>query len=105
MIIQARFKKDLNLQIQLHKLHNSFLNQILLDFKEGKWGFLNRDLPVLRHMSISYITYYFQVAFTFWFLRYVFTLVVFILGIKAPGIRQEYNSRIPIPDEEAPQVS
>ena len=52
----------------------------------------------------SFLTSYFQVAFTFWLLRYVFTLVVFILGIKAPGIRQEYNSRIPIPDEEAPQV-
>ena len=42
-------------------------------------------------------------AFAFWFLRYVFTLVVFILGIKAPGIRQEYNNRFPIDvDEEAP---
>merc|ERR1711935_734823 len=43
-----------------------------------------------------------RVAFTFWFLRYVFTVVVFILGIKAPGIRQEYNSRTPILDEETP---
>ena len=41
-------------------------------------------------------------AFAFWFLRYVFTLVVFILGIKAPGIRQEFSSRFPIgTDEEA----
>ena len=35
-------------------------------------------------------------------MRYIFTVVTFILGIKAPGIRQEYNSRTPILDEETP---
>ena len=44
----------------------------------------------------------FQLAFAFWLMRYIFTVVTFILGIKAPGIRQEYNSRTPILDEETP---
>jgi len=44
-----------------------------------------------------------KLAFAFWLMRYVFTVVVFILGIKAPGIRQEYNSRTPILDEETPE--
>ena len=29
-----------------------------------------------------------KLQFTFWLLRFIFTSVVFILGIKAPGIRQ-----------------
>ena len=44
-----------------------------------------------------------KVAFSFWLLRYIFTLVVFILGIKAPGIKQEYNPRSRLlSDEESP---
>lgn len=44
-----------------------------------------------------------KTAFAFWMLRYVFTVIAFILGIKAPGIRQEYNNRsrlATIEDEE-----
>ena len=33
-----------------------------------------------------------RVAFGFWLARYVFTVVVFILGIKAPGIRKEFHT-------------
>ena len=56
--MESRFKKDLNLQIHLHKaffsddlfsdsVHKSFLNQATLDLRKKKWGFLNRDVPVL----------------------------------------------------------
>ena len=56
--VKSRFKKDLNLQIQLHKpffsadrfldpVHKSFLNQTTLDVRKEKWSFLNRDLTVL----------------------------------------------------------
>ena len=55
--VNSRFKKDLNLQIHLHKAffsddqfldsyHKSFLNQTTLDLRKKKWGFLNQDLPV-----------------------------------------------------------
>ena len=50
--VNSRFKKDLNLQIHLHKafflddrfldsLHKSFLNQTTLDFGKEKGTFLN----------------------------------------------------------------
>ena len=52
------FKKDLNLQIHLHKaffladrffdsVHKSFLNQTTLDLRKENWSFLNQDLPVV----------------------------------------------------------
>ena len=55
--MNSRFKKDLNLQIHLHKtfflddqflesVHKSFLNQTTLDLRKEKWGFLNRELTV-----------------------------------------------------------
>ena len=58
--MNSRFKKDLNLQIHLHKafffddrsldtLHKYFLNQTTLDIRKEKWSFLNRDLPVVWH--------------------------------------------------------
>jgi hypothetical protein len=64
--VNSRFKKDLKLQIQLHKaffsddwildsLHKSFLNQTTLDLRKEKWTFLNREFTVLISiMSISY---------------------------------------------------
>jgi hypothetical protein len=56
--VNSRFKKDLKLQIQLHKaffsddrfldsLHKSFLNQTTLDLRKEKWTFLNREFTVL----------------------------------------------------------
>jgi ATP-binding cassette subfamily B (MDR/TAP) protein 6 len=42
-----------------------------------------------------------KVEFTFWFLRYVFTVMVFILGIKAPGIRR-FNAQ-PLINEDFPE--
>ena len=50
--VNSRFKKDLKLQIHLHKtffsddrfldsLHKSFLNQTTLDLRKEKWTFLN----------------------------------------------------------------
>ena len=53
--VNSRFKRDLNLQIHLHKtffsddqflesVHKSFLNQTTLDLRKEKWGFLNREL-------------------------------------------------------------
>jgi hypothetical protein len=56
--VNSRFKKDLKLQIHLHKaffsddrfldsLHKSFLNQTTLDLRKEKWTFLNRDFTVL----------------------------------------------------------
>ena len=55
--LNSRFKKDLNLQIHLHKaffsddqfldsVHESFLNQRTLDLRKEKWSFLNRDSSV-----------------------------------------------------------
>ena len=43
--------------------------------------------------------------FTFWILRYVFTTLVFILGIMAPGIRQRHgiDRQILTNDEENPE--
>ena len=56
--VNSRFKKDLNLQIHLHKtffsddqflesVHKSFLNQTTLDLRKEKWSFLNREFTVL----------------------------------------------------------
>ena len=56
--VNSRFKKDLKLQIHLHKafflddrfldsLHKSFLNQTTLDLRKEKWTFLNREFTVL----------------------------------------------------------
>ena len=55
--VNSRFKKDLNLQIHLHKAffsdnrfldsyHKSFLNQTTLDLRKKKWSFLNREFTV-----------------------------------------------------------
>ena len=44
-----------------------------------------------------------RVAFGFWLSRYIFTVVVFILGIKAPGIRKEFHTLHNT--EESPQES
>jgi hypothetical protein len=55
--VNSRFKKDLNLQIHLHKAffsdnrfldsyHKSFLNQTTLDLRKEKWSFLNREFTV-----------------------------------------------------------
>ena len=55
--VNSQFKKDLKLQIHLHKaffwderfldsLHKSFLNQTTLDFRKEKWTFLNREFTV-----------------------------------------------------------
>ena len=57
--VKSRFKKDLNLEIHLHKayfggnrfldsLHKSFLNQTSLDLRKKKWTFLNQDFTVLK---------------------------------------------------------
>ena len=56
--VNSRFKKDLKLQIHLHKaffsddrfldsLHKSFLNQTTLDLRKEKWTFLNREFTVV----------------------------------------------------------
>ena len=56
--VNSRFKKDLKLQIHLHKaffsddrfldsLHKSFLNQTTLDLRKEKWTFLNQEFTVL----------------------------------------------------------
>jgi hypothetical protein len=55
--VNSRFKKDLKLQIHLHKtffsddrfldsLHKSFLNQTTLDLRKEKWTLLNREFTV-----------------------------------------------------------
>ena len=52
--VNSQFKKDLNLQIHLHKAffvddrfldsyHKSFSNQTTLNFRMEKWSFLNRE--------------------------------------------------------------
>ena len=59
--VKSRFKKDLKLEIHLHKaffsgnrfldsLHKSFLNQTSLDLRKKKWTFLNQDFTVLLDM-------------------------------------------------------
>ena len=56
--VNSRFKKDLKLQIHLHKaffsddrffdsLHKCFLNQTTLNLRKEKWTFLNREFTVL----------------------------------------------------------
>ena len=56
--VNSRFKKDLKLQIHLHKaffsddrfldsLHKSFLNQTTLDLRKEKWTCLYREFTVL----------------------------------------------------------
>ena len=58
--VNSRFKKDLNLQIQLKKanflddrfldsLHKSFFNQTTLDSRKEKWTFLNQECTVFYH--------------------------------------------------------
>ena len=57
--VNTRFKKDLKLQIYLHKaffsddrfldsLHKSFLNQTTLNLRKEKWTFLNREFTVFQ---------------------------------------------------------
>jgi hypothetical protein len=61
--VNSRFKKDLKLQIHLHKaffsddrflnsLHKSFLNQTTLDLRKEKWSFLNREFTVLSFQEV-----------------------------------------------------
>ena len=61
--VNSRFKKDLNLQIHLHKAffsdnrfldsyHKSFLNQTTLDLRKEKWSFLNREFTVHKIFEI-----------------------------------------------------
>ena len=56
--VNSRFKKDLKLQIHLHKaffsddqflnsLQKSFLSQTTFDLRKKKWTFLNREFTVL----------------------------------------------------------
>ena len=60
--LNSRFKKDIKLQIHLHKaffsddrfldsLHKSFLNQTTLDLRKEKWTFLNREFTVIKQRS------------------------------------------------------
>ena len=55
--VNSRFKKDLNLQVHLHKalfsddrfldsLHKFFLNQTTLNLRVEKWTFLNKEFTV-----------------------------------------------------------
>ena len=55
--VNSRFKKDLKLQIHLHKAffsddqfldsqHKSFLNQTTLDLRKEKWTFLIQEFTV-----------------------------------------------------------
>jgi hypothetical protein len=58
--VNSRFKKDVKLQIHLHKaffsedrflgsLHKSFLNQTTLDLRKEKWTFLNQEFAVISN--------------------------------------------------------
>ena len=44
-----------------------------------------------------------KLQFTFWIFRYLFTLIAFVLGIKAPGIRQRHgvDRQVLMNDEES----
>ena len=54
--INPRFKKDIKLQIHLHKtffsLHKSFLNQTTLGLRKDKWTFLNQEFTILEHEAL-----------------------------------------------------
>ena len=65
--VNSRFKKDLKLQIHLHKaffsddqfldsLHKSFLNQTTLDLRKEKWTFLNQEFTVSKFKKIGYFS-------------------------------------------------
>ena len=60
--VNSWFKKDLKLQIHLHKaffsddqflnsLQKSFLSQTTFDLRKKKWTFLNREFTVLQFLS------------------------------------------------------
>ena len=60
--VNSRFKKDLKLQVHLHKaffsdgrfldsLHKSFLNQTTLDLRKENWTFLNQEFTVVSILS------------------------------------------------------
>ena len=65
--VNSWFKKDLNLQIQLHKeffwlsgfqiqyIDKYFLNQTTLDLRKEKWTFLNREFTVFLQMVVSFM--------------------------------------------------
>ena len=69
--VNSRFKKDLKLQIHLHKaffsddrflysLYQFFLNQTTLDLRKEKWTFLNQEftvLPALRNFHYRIFSY------------------------------------------------
>ena len=60
--VNSRFKKDLKLQIHLHKafflddwfldsLHKYFLDQTTLDLRKENWTFLNLEFTVLYNQN------------------------------------------------------
>ena len=60
--VNSRFKKDLKLQIPLHKafssddwlldsLHKSFLNQTTLHLRKENWTFFNREFSVPSRLN------------------------------------------------------
>ena len=66
--VNSRFKKDLKMQIHLHKaffsdnqfldsLHKSFLNQTTLNSRKEKWTFLNREFTVLTLVFILFFNF------------------------------------------------
>ena len=68
--VNSRFKKDLKLQIHLHKaffsddrflnsIHKSFLNQTTLDLRKEKWTFLNREFTVIDYFLFLKLSQYF----------------------------------------------
>ena len=65
--VNSRFKKDLKLEIYLHKaffsddrfldsLHKSFLNQTTLDLRKEKWTFLNQEFTVFNYNFVYIFT-------------------------------------------------
>ena len=62
--VNSRFKKDLNLQIYLHKnvfskdqflesVHKSYLCQTTLDLRKEKWGFLKLTVIYYKHKILN----------------------------------------------------
>jgi hypothetical protein len=79
--VNSRFKKDLKMQIHLHKaffsdnqfldsLHKSFLNQTTLNSRKEKWTFLNREFTVLTLVFILF--------FNFWHFLFITSLSILL---------------------------
>ena len=102
--VNSRFKKDLKLQIHLHKaffsdnrfldsLHKSFLNQTTIDLRKEKWTFLNREFTVL-FLLLNILPNQTSLQIAVGFLLYLCFYLCFLKGKKSPFGLSTYSLRV-----------